>query len=244
MQFSVITITFNSEKYLQQTLDSVAKQNFTDYEHIIWDGGSNDNTLAICHKYPHLRIIEGKDEGISDAMNKAAKHATGNFLLFIHSDDFLSDECTLSLIDTYIKQHPEAQWFYGRCNIVDENSSLVKEQRAEPYSHKRLRKYNIISHPATLVSRNLFEQVGGFDISLRYCMDYDLWLRLAEITDAWVMPVLVSCFREHEGSVSTRDLLNVADESYHVRNKYVKGPLERIQSHRTWLKRRKNASNG
>ncbi len=239
MRFSIITITFNAEKYLEETLQSVAEQTFSDCEHIVWDGGSHDRTLEITRRYPHIRLIQGEDSGISDAMNKAAMQARGEFLMHLHADDRLAHPKVLSIIDSCLKQHPSVQWLYGQADIIDAKGSKKCTLPFIPFSARRLRKYNIVTHPATVIARELFLRMDGFDESLRYCMDYDLWLRLSQWTPAFALPALLACFREHQYSLSCREQLGVADEAYHVRNRYVISLWERWRSYRTWKKRKR-----
>lgn len=238
MRFSLITITYNSERYLRQTLESVACQEFKDFEHILWDGGSRDGTLDIARQFPHLKIYQGVDSGISDAMNRGAEFAQGDFLLHLHSDDLLAHSKTLSLFDKYLELHPHLKWIYGRAHIIDEMGNLKKTTPYEPFSHKRLLRYNFITHPATLISQELFKSVGGFKKELRYCMDYDLWLRLSCLTKPMGIPSVVSSFREHTHSLSTSEPLKVSDEAYQVRKCYTRSIWDRYRSYRVWKKRR------
>lgn len=238
MRFSVITITYNAERYLAQTLDSVALQQGVDFEHLVWDGGSRDRTVEIARSFEHVKVFEGRDSGIADAMNQAAKHASGEFLIYLHADDLLAHSQVLLMADRVINTHPSVEWFYGKARIIDEEGTLLRETPFEPFSRKRLRKYNFITHPATVISRSLFERVGGFQPDLKYCMDYDLWLRLSQYSFPLALPTLFACFREHSLSLSTSEPLRVADEAYKVRNRYVSSLYERFRSYRTWKKRR------
>ncbi len=237
VKFSIVTITFNAQAHLRQTLESVRAQEFTDYEHLVWDGGSSDGTLDIIKSFPHIKLYEGKDSGIADAMNRGAAFASGEFLLHLHADDYLLHPKVLGMVATTLKQHPMVKWLYGQAWIVDGKGEKVRKTPFEPFSAKRLRKYNFITHPATFVKRELFEEVGGFAPSLKYCMDYDLWLRLAQLSTPFVLPTPLACFREHEDSLSTSEPVNVANEAYRVRNRYVKSFVERIRSYRTWKRR-------
>ena len=92
MFYSIITPTYNSEKTLKKNLDSLNKQNFSDYEHIIIDKLSSDKTLQLAKSFgKNIKIISEKDEGIYHAMNKGASISAGHYLLFLNSDDFILD---------------------------------------------------------------------------------------------------------------------------------------------------------
>ena len=241
MRFSIITVTLNCERFLAESIESVLQQSYGDYEHIVWDGGSTDGTLEILRSYPHIQLFTGKDSGISDAMNKGAAHCTGDYLLWIHADDRLADPKALEKLALSLEQHKYPGWAYALCANMDESGQVTQIPSFTPFSVQQLRNYNCISHPATCVQRDLFEETGGFDTGLRYCMDYDLWLRLSRLCEPVAFPFVLSHFRQHDDSLSTREQLGVADEAYAVRKRYQKGLWERWKSYRTWKKRRKRA---
>ncbi len=237
-KISVITITYNAELYVEETLRSIANQTYKDFEHIVWDGGSRDATLDKIRLFPHVQLHQGKDSGISDAMNQGAARASGEYLLFLHADDLLATTTSLEELASYLDQTPKPVWIYGRANLIDAEGRVTRVTPNEPYSATRLRRYNFFTHPSTLVERSLFAQVGGFQTRWKYCMDYDLWLRLALHAEPLEIPVILSCFREHGGSTSTAYPLAVTDEAYQIRNQYVTTWWERWRSYRTWKKRR------
>jgi glycosyltransferase involved in cell wall biosynthesis len=233
MRFSIITVTLNAEKFLSETLHSVAQQ-----QGVSWDGGSGDGTLEIVRSFPGITLIEGKDGGIADAMNRAVAHAKGEFLIHLHADDLLAHPHVLLMVERTLQQRPHLEWLYGRAHLIDERGSCMCTTPYEPYSARRLRKYNYLTHPAVILSTALFKKIGGFQTHLRYCMDYDLWLRLSQITSPHALATPLACFRQHPGSLSTHESLHVTDEAYRVRNHYVAHLYERFRSYRTWKKRR------
>jgi glycosyltransferase involved in cell wall biosynthesis len=237
MKISIITITLNAEAYLQQSLLSVACQTYSDIEHIIFDGGSCDNTLKIAKQFPHATLYQGRDEGISDAMNQGAGQSHGAFLLFLHADDLLANSQVIEKVVHTLKLHPHAQWIFGRALFIDAAGVIKRTTPFFPDAAVKLRKYNTITHPATLISRSLFFRSGGYCKKLKYAMDYDLWLRLSHITPPFPYPGVIASFREHPGSTSTKFSTKAADEAYFVRNQYIKGPLQRYRSYRTWKRR-------
>ncbi len=238
MKFSVITITRNAKKYVDQCISSVAGQDYGDVEHLFWDGGSTDGTLEVLQNSPSIHLHRGEDGGIADAMNKGAALATGEVLLFLHADDRLPHSQILSMVARAFKTHPQTQWLYGRAAIIDSKGFIKRTTPLEFYSKKRLERYNFLTHPAVYVTRSLFEEVGGFDRAIRYCMDYDLWFRLARTTSPLLLAAALAEFREHEGSLSISSPREVADEAFRVRSRYIKGPLAHYRSRRTWRRRR------
>jgi glycosyltransferase involved in cell wall biosynthesis len=111
---SIITVVLNNEKYIQKTLDSIFKQTYKNYELIVIDGGSEDNTLNIIKKN-RKKInfwISEKDKGIYDAFNKGLKYASGDYIGFVNSDDILLPN-TIKILTKYIRLHPEKDFFFG-----------------------------------------------------------------------------------------------------------------------------------
>ena len=109
MKISIITPTYNSEKTLKDTLESILKQTYTNYEHIIVDGASKDSTMQIVKEYEEkyqgkLKYISEKDLGIYDAMNKGIKMATGDIIGILNSDDIYANENVLEKIANKFKQ--------------------------------------------------------------------------------------------------------------------------------------------
>ena len=105
-KFSIITVCLNSEKFLERCINSVKNQNYTNYEHIIIDGGSNDNTLKIIEKNKNYfsKIVSSKDNGIWDAMNKGLELSSGDLICFLNSDDFYYPHA-LELINSYFNKY-------------------------------------------------------------------------------------------------------------------------------------------
>lgn len=127
MTFSIITICYNEEKRIRQTLKSVYTQDFADYEHIIEDGASTDKTLEIisdCARFYSegcMRVYSEKDDGLYDAMNRAVARARGEYICFINSGDFLFDRNTLKSVATWLKKQPGMDWYYGRGIVIFPN---------------------------------------------------------------------------------------------------------------------------
>lgn len=235
--FSILTVTLNGEKYLAESLQSVASQTSQDFEHLLFDGGSQDATLEIARSFEHVQVIEGKDLGISDAMNQIASHAMGDYIIHLHADDRLATPQVLEKVAVTLKQHPGIAWLYGRANMIDEKGDC---RRITPFiedATARLWKYNTLTHPSVVISRELFLRSSGFKTDLRLAMDYDLWIRLSQMAPAFAYPDVIGSFREHTGSLSTSRPLEVAREAYLVRNRYLKNPWKKFRSYRTYKRR-------
>ncbi|RYE12381.1 MAG: glycosyltransferase [Sphingobacteriaceae bacterium] len=103
LKLSVLTPSFNSGKYLERAIQSVLKQDYANWEHIIMDGGSTDNTLEVLKKYPHLSWKMEKDAGQADAMNKAFKASTGDIIVYLNADDYFEENVFATVIQAFSK---------------------------------------------------------------------------------------------------------------------------------------------
>lgn len=179
MKFSVVTVCYNSEKSVERTIQSVLRQNYTNFEHIIVDGGSTDGTADIIKRYagvPSLKFISEKDDGPYDAMNKGIYSSTGDIVSFLNSDDYYLHEKVLEMVYHRINAVPLADFYYGDLLVVDCNAPA-------PYikTHGRVDRYymctNALAHPSMFHKRHCFEKAGVFDLKYSIVADYEWTLR-------------------------------------------------------------------
>ncbi|NTV48342.1 MAG: glycosyltransferase [Geobacteraceae bacterium] len=226
MRISVITVTLNSERFLAECLASVASQGDGLHEHIIVDGGSTDATVEIIRKHAasdaRVHWISEPDNGISDAMNKGAAMATGDVIAHLNSDDYYADPRVLATVLDCFYRNPEYSWLTAGFSFVSGRGTFIRDIRVRKFSFRRLVRGNIILHPSTFIKRDLFNSVGGFDVSLSYCMDYDLFLRVAMVSPPLVVDKQLSCFRAHAGSRSVSQSEQAYAEEFHVRMAYLR----------------------
>jgi glycosyltransferase involved in cell wall biosynthesis len=230
---SVVTVVYNGEKHIEQTIRSVLEQSYRPVEYIVVDGGSTDGTIDILAKYGD-RIdywISEPDKGISDAMNKGILLSTGELIAHLHADDFFANPSVLSSVCSEYLRRQGILWMTGGINIVAREGKILEEIKARKYSYKRLIRGNILLHPATFVTRQAFEKVGVFDTGYRYAMDYDLWLRLGAVADPVVLDLQVACFRAHDESRSIAGSERAYDESWRIRKKHLQGHPGKIFGH-------------
>lgn len=236
MKISIITVCYNSNEYISQSIESVLAQSHKNLEYIIVDGGSTDGTVetikGFAANHSWITWISEPDKGIADAMNKGAKLASGEIIGFLHSDDFYPDGEVISSVFNAFKQSPDSMWATGSMYFVNQRGSMTREIKARKYSYKRLVRANIILHPATFVNRDMFLKIGGFDTSFRYAMDYDLWLRLGKLHDPIIIDRVLASFRVHEGSRSIAASEKAYEEEFHVRENYLRKAQEPVFPHR------------
>jgi glycosyltransferase involved in cell wall biosynthesis len=246
LKLSIITITRNSERYLRETIDSVISQDYPDFEYIVVDGGSTDGTLDIIRDYaarePRIRWISEPDEGISDAMNKGIRLATGDVVAHIHSDDYYAGSDVFSRVAAAFMENPGGIWLTGGEYIVDDRGVRLREIRVRRYGYRKLVRCNFILHPATFVRMEGFRAAGVFDTRWKYAMDYDLWLRLGSQGAPVRIDRPLACFRLHGGSVSSLESRKAFDEALAIRRELLKGEPLRFFFHYLYylLKRGRN----
>jgi glycosyltransferase involved in cell wall biosynthesis len=172
---TILTASLNSGSTIKKTLESVRSQTFQDMEHIVIDGGSRDETLDILKMFEttySLTWISEFDHGIADAMNKGLDLATGDYILFLHSDDYLVNSSVLERASEYLRDRFDIFFFQVLHNINGHNQ--ITNNRPLGW----LTNFKMGScHQGQLCSRKLFQRIGKFDTSFRINMDYDLILR-------------------------------------------------------------------
>jgi GT2 family glycosyltransferase len=217
LTFSVITCTWNSAAYLDQTIASVVAQNYPHVEYIFVDGGSTDGTLEKIHTLQRpYRLLENVGGGISRAMNEGLHAATGDVVAHLHSDDYYLAPDVLSKV-ARLFETSGCGWLFGR-TMRNRGGKLYPEGYVAPrYSYAALLRRNFIPHPPAFVRRELMLRAGGFDESLIYAMDYDMWLKLGRLSEPLQIDEPLAAFREHIGSLSTRNHVAAMKEDFRVR---------------------------
>ena len=180
MKISIITVTFNSEETLEDTITSVADQVYNDVEHIVIDGGSSDGTLEILDKYKDKlsKIVSEEDDGIYDAMNKGIGLATGEVIGFLNSDDFFSGTEVLSSIAKAF-QDPQVQACHADLVYVDSDDpgKVVRYWKSQEYKAGLFEKGWMPAHPTFYVRSSVYRQYGIFDTQYKFHSDMELTAR-------------------------------------------------------------------
>lgn len=186
---SIITVTYNAEKYIEPTIKSVISQSFKDYEYLIVDGASTDSTIKIIDRYKDKidQVISEKDLGVYDGMNKGLRVATGKYVLFLNAGDELSSETILSDIfdshsDTDSHSDYEPDIIYGETNIINLNrqvigtrSGLTSRKLPVRLEKKDFLNGQVVSHQSFIPKRNLTKP---YDIKYKCSADIDWMLQI------------------------------------------------------------------
>ena len=207
--FSIITATKNSGKYIADNLSSINNQTFGNFEHIIIDGFSTDNTMEIIEKYKtkKTQIFQKKPNGISAAFNEGIRVSSGKYLIFLNSDDYFYSKEILSKAAAFISESEYPDWIYGiKMDIESDGtpiSTFPKNKLLKISSSFILKLTNFIPHQAVFISKKVFFKYGNFSVNFPYGMDYDLWLRICNKTKWIFFDQIVCIYRVHPEARST-----------------------------------------
>lgn len=213
MRISIVTPSFNQRAFVEVTLKSVLDQGVPALEYIVMDGGSSDGSREIIEGYgARLAHWESApDKGQADAVYRGFEWSTGEILGWVNSDDVLLPGA-LARVARFFDENPEENWVVGSCLMVDARGAPLRTRLGSPVFYKG---YSVsfsqllywgpgFAQPASFWRRRAFFECGGFDRSLQFCFDYDLYLRLAARRASGAIPECLACFRVHGGSKSAR----------------------------------------
>lgn len=217
---SVITVAFNAETYLEETIQSVISQTYDNVEYIVIDGGSTDSTLDIIRKYESMidYWVSEKDEGIYDAMNKGIRASQGQLLGIVNSDDFYEKDACSVVAEAY-KNNPDLYLVHGAMRRIDEKGNIDTIYGSkENFSELLMAPFN---HPACFFHIEFYKKYGIFDKQFSTASDYDLMLRFKRMNlkEMYVDKIL-SNFRK--GGVTSQSILFPCGQIWSLlrKNKY------------------------
>lgn len=173
-RFSIITVCYNAETYIKETIESLLKQKYTNYEYIIKDGGSLDRTMEIVHSLVEenktRHIIQGADKGIFDAMNIAAQKAKGEYVFFLNAGDLFYSPYVLEQVDRYIKKNQDKDIVFG--DIIQMENGEKSVRIYSPICSKKIYFLtgDCICHQALFAKKELLQE-KLFDLSYKVCGD-------------------------------------------------------------------------
>lgn len=217
---TVVTPAFNSEKYIEQTIQNILAQDYPEIEYWVVDGGSRDGTLDILRRYAgRIQWISEPDRGMYDAINKGWQRARGQYIMCVMSDDLLCPG-TLNLLVNYLEDHPECEMVYGDSYRIDGEGEIIDRLHAGQATFERLLGYgNNIFIGTMLLRSSLLERVGWMDNSLSESADYDFCLRVARRRTLGYIPEPLAMFRMHSDQL-TRTTWDQGKEGIAISRKY------------------------
>lgn len=179
-RFSIITVTYNAAKVLEDTIQSVVAQTYKNIEYIIVDGASTDGTMGIIERYKNhiAKVVSEPDKGLYDAMNKGIGMATGDYLCFLNAGDSFHEDDTLQLMVHSITGNELPDILYGETAIVDAAGHFLHMRRLQAPEHlnwKSFKQGMLVCHQAFFARHTLMEP---YDLKYRFSADFDWCIRL------------------------------------------------------------------
>lgn len=212
---SVITVSKNSARFIEDNILSVKHQGYPHIEHIVIDGGSTDSTVNILRKYNTVRWISEPDNGVTDAFNKGMNMASGEIVTFLNSDDVYHNQESVSKAIAAMISKPEAGVIFGDCSFIDAEGKVIR------FSNEIRKKFNYtallcsaftIPQASAFIRRSAIEAIGGkLDTRLDFAQDWELWVRIGLQFPIMYIPEILGSVREYVGA--TQSSLRCATEN-------------------------------
>lgn len=216
LKISIVTPSYNQGQFIEETIQSVFKQNYANLEYFIIDGYSTDNTLEIIKKYENKLTywISEKDKGQTHAINKGFKMATGDIIAWLNSDDVYC-EGAFDAVSDFFENHPECQWLAGNLLYMDAKGHAYI--RKYPNSSKWLEKNAMFSvyQPNVFLRKSILSTVGYPREDFHMTMDYEWFCRIAQIHRLFIINKDLAKFRYHSQCKSSSTPNSINHQIYH-----------------------------
>lgn len=234
VKISIVTPNFNGADLLERAIQSVISQDYGNFEYIVMDGGSNDESLQIVDRYrEHIaKFVSEKDNGQYDAIAKGFSMATGDIFCWLNSDDVYFP-WTMRVVARIFSEYPEIQWIMGvRCELRD--GAVQGISNVVPFPRDVIRSgafhprgLGSIMQEACFWRRSLYEKAGGISVKWSFSADYELWLRFADHTDLVVTTALLGGFN-YTGKNRSQLNANAMQQEVDAIRKRIPKPLRTI----------------
>lgn len=245
LKISVITVSFNQGRFIRENIESVLNQNYPNFEHIIIDGGSRDDTVSILKEYPHLDWVSEPDRGQSDGLNKGFRKATGDIIAWINSDDFVAPGA-FQVINEFFEKNHDKFVLTGNQVIIDAYGNILETISAKTFDSNYLLNApkSSVMQNSTIFRKVVLDEVGLLDEKYHYTMDHELFVRIALKFKSYAIDKDIAFFRMWEESKTATSQIKFYKElvrlklDYHAKIfsvgnvwlcwQFVKEPFKRI----------------
>jgi glycosyltransferase involved in cell wall biosynthesis len=175
---TVVTPSFNQGRFIRRTIESVLSQSVSGLEYLVFDAVSTDETAAVLREYAgRLTATIERDAGQADAVNKGLLAAKGDIIGWLNSDDVYYPAALPQVLEIFAA-NPWLDVIYGDADHIDENDGVIEPYYTEPFDYERFKDVCFLCQPAVFFRRSVVERYGLLDARLRYCMDFEYWLRI------------------------------------------------------------------
>jgi glycosyltransferase involved in cell wall biosynthesis len=216
-RLSIITPSYNQVAFLEQTIQSVLDQDYPSLEYIIVDGNSSDGSLQVIQKYTHRLAwwVSEPDTGQAEAINKGARHATGEYIAWLNSDDLYLPGAVASAV-AMLDGNPTLGMVFGDAITIDERGSQLNRLVFGDWGLEELMGFRIICQPAVFMRRKFFQQAGEVDPTYHYLLDHHLWLRIARLAAVQHVASTWAAARHHPGAKNVSHASGFGEEAFRI----------------------------
>ena len=220
MKISIITVSYNSENFIESCINSIISQSYKDIEYIIIDGSSKDNTLNIVKRYSRYvsTIISEPDKGMYDAMNKGLKIAKGEIIGFLHSDDIYHNADVLSKVVNVFKNNSSIGACYADLIYVKKTntSKIVRYWKSSKFISGSFSKGWCPPHPTFFVRKSVYERYGNFDLKYPIVSDVELMMRLLEVHNIQTQYLNEVWIKMRLGGLSNKNFKSILNQNQDI----------------------------
>ena len=219
IKVSIITPTFNSGSTISSNLESVFKQSYKNWELIIVDNLSQDQTLNIIKRYDKkkIRVFSGKDRGIYDAINKGIKTAQGSIISILHSDDFYYNKSSLlNIVNTFNQSQVDV--VYGNLIYVKKRNTnnILRFWKSRQFKKGDFNKGWSPAHPSFFVKKNIYKKLGNYRINMGNASDFELMYRFLEKNDVKNKYINKTLVTMRYGGSSNKTIYNILSQNLRI----------------------------
>ncbi len=212
---SIVTPCLNFARFIEETLQSVAAQDYPNLEHIVVDGGSTDGTLEILARYPNVTVLTGRDRGAADAINRGFDRSHGEFFTWLNADDLLLPGAIRAAVEA-LQNAPDAGGVYGEGRWIDERGARLDVYPTRDFDARLLERECFICQPASVMRSEAFLDSGRLNPDFDLTFDYELWMRLTRKHTLKRISTPMAYSRMHQSNKSLGQRDGVFRETFQV----------------------------
>lgn len=209
-EVTVLMCVYNAEQFVKKTVESILRQSFKDYEFIIINDGSNDGTKEILGEFDdkRIKIIEQSNKGLTKSLNNGIRLARSKYIALIDSDD-ISHIDRLAVQKEFLDNNKDYILVGTQYNLIDTSDRVVigvkfPEISTSDSLRRHLPKGNPICHSSVMFRRDAVQNEGGYDETIPYAQDYNLWVRLLKKHKIYIIPRLLHSYRVSPSSITSQ----------------------------------------